>query len=187
MKFALDTPHSNDLRRIERFSGWCLTDAGLPVDSIVLRVNGLAAVQLERTPRWDLVAAFPDFPEAVNGGFAGDLAFPEHISKGSRAEVELVVRVKQVEHVLSRRTFRVAADGASLSARQRSYRLEDILVQVPRPMRGNRRRNPGAQTDQRRGRHLRSAPRTSTMRARCRPCGCSRKAPRTRIPRARSR
>jgi len=131
MKFALDTPNGGDLGRIERFSGWCLTDAGLPADSIILRVNGLATVQLERTPRWDLVSAFPQFPEAVNGGFAGDLALPEHVGKGSRTEVELVVRIKQVEYVLGSRTFRVVANEATAPARQRSYRLEDILEQLP--------------------------------------------------------
>lgn len=146
MKFALDTPDSGDLRRIERFSGWCLTDAGLPVDGIILRVNGLAAVQLERSPRWDLVAAFPEFPEAVNGGFAGDLALPEHISKGSRAVVELVARVEQTEYVLCKKTYRVAAEEANLPARQRSYRLEDILEQVPAARAWQPAPNPGGKT-----------------------------------------
>ena len=40
MRFALDTPAGCELDRVTRFSGWCLTDDGLPVDCLWLRVNG---------------------------------------------------------------------------------------------------------------------------------------------------
>lgn len=131
MKFALDTPDSEDLGRIVRFSGWCLTDAGLPVDRVFLRVNGLDAAQLERSPRWDLVAAFPEFPEAAHGGFAGDLALPERARRGDRIEVALVAHSKQVEHILLNRTFCIAADEASQPSRPSSYRLDEVLEQMP--------------------------------------------------------
>jgi len=131
MRFALDTPDSRDLGRVSRFSGWCLTDAGLPADHIFLRVNGLAAAQLERTPRWDLVGAFPGFPEAAHGGFAGDLALPNRARRGDRIEVELVARVGQNEFVLAKKTYRVAENETDNAARERSYRLNDILEGMP--------------------------------------------------------
>ena len=106
MKFALDTPAERDVDQITRFSGWCLTDAGMPAERVFLRVDGLAAAQLERTPRWDLVAAFPEFPEAAHGGFAGDLVLSERLQKGDCVDVELVASADQSEHVLLRRTFR---------------------------------------------------------------------------------
>ena len=73
MKFALDTPNGSEIPRAVRFSGWCLNEAGLPADALELRVDGVAVAQLERTPRWDLASAFPLLPEAVLGGFVGDL------------------------------------------------------------------------------------------------------------------
>jgi hypothetical protein len=54
MKFALDTPAGGDIDRVTRFSGWCLTDVGQPVEQIVLPVENVVATLLERTPRCDL-------------------------------------------------------------------------------------------------------------------------------------
>jgi SAM-dependent methyltransferase len=131
MRFALDTPSATDIAGVERFSGWCLTDAGAPVERIFLRVDGRAVAQLERTPRWDLVAAFPDFPEAAHGGFAGDLALePRHDRQ--RIAVELVVAHAGREQVLLRRNYRVTASTAAAAPRARSYRLEDVLETLPR-------------------------------------------------------
>jgi SAM-dependent methyltransferase len=131
MRFTLDTPAGRDVDRVTRFSGWCLTAAGQPVNRIFLRANGLAAAQMERSPRWDLVTAFPDFPEAALGGFAGDLALPERMRTGDRCEVELVAQHEGVEHALLKRTYRLATATPAPTPRRRSYRFEDILEQTP--------------------------------------------------------
>ena len=131
MKFALDTPAGRDLDGVTRFSGWCLTDDGMPVDGLFLRVNGNDAVQLERLPRLDLVGAFPQYPEAAQGGFAGDLALPDWAGAGERFDVEVVARHQQVEQVMARRTFRLGAKVPARTPRARSYQFADILEHVP--------------------------------------------------------
>ena len=131
LKFALDTPAGRELGAVDRFSGWCLTDAGLPVDRLYLRVNGLAAVELERLPRRDLVAAFPTLPEAAQGGFAGDLALPESSVTGDRFDIELVARLHGTEHVLLERSYRFASSAPPGRSRARSFQLADVLERVP--------------------------------------------------------
>ena len=131
MRFALDTPAGRDVDRVTRFSGWCLTGDGTPVDGLFLRVNGMEAVQLERLPRLDLVGAFPQFAEAALGGFAGDLALPDGAGAGDRFDVEVVARRKQVEEVMVRKTFRLEPKMPVRAPRTRSYQLADILERVP--------------------------------------------------------
>jgi len=131
MKFALDTPVDRELHGLTRFSGWCLTDSGLPVDQLFLRVNGTAVLQLERLPRRDLVGAFPEFPQAAQGGFAGDLPLPGWSGKGDRLDVEIVARLDRVEHSLLRRSFKVHSNEKTLPTRLRSYDLADFLERTP--------------------------------------------------------
>jgi SAM-dependent methyltransferase len=130
-KFALDTPAARDLARVERFSGWCLDADGRAADQLLLRVDGIDAVSLERTPRWDLAGAFADFPEAVLGGFNGDLPVPELSERGDRIEVELVARFGANETILCRERFRVAEAAAPVVQRARSYDLADVLESMP--------------------------------------------------------
>lgn len=132
-KFALDTPAARDLARAERFSGWCLGADGRPADQILLRVDGRDVVALERAPRWDLAGAFPDFPEAVLGGFNGDLPLPDLAPQGERLDVELVARFGAGDSVLCRERFRIAEAPRPPVARERSYRLEDVLEAMPAP------------------------------------------------------
>jgi len=131
MRFALDTPAGRDLDGVTRFSGWCLTDDGMPVDGLFLRVNGADAVQLERLPRLDLVGAFPQYPEAAQGGFAGDLALPGWAAAGARFDVEVIARHQQAEQVMARRTFRLEPKVPARTPRARSYQLADILERAP--------------------------------------------------------
>ncbi len=131
MRFALDTPAGRDLDGVTRFSGWCLTDDGMPVDGLFLRVNGADAVQLERLPRLDLVGAFPQYPEAAQGGFAGDLALPGWAAAGARFDVEVIARHQQAEQVMARRTFRLDPKVPARTPRARSYQLTDILERAP--------------------------------------------------------
>jgi len=131
VEFALDTPAGDALDRVIRFSGWCLTNAGQPADQILLRVNNLTATQLERTPRWDLAGSFPAFPEAVLGGFCGDLVIPERAVKGERIRVELIARHRRTEKVLLKNTYRVVADRAPTHTRRRAFDLNALLEQVP--------------------------------------------------------
>jgi hypothetical protein len=184
MRFALDTPAGRDVDRVTRFSGWCLTDAGLPVDGLWLRVNGIDAVQLERLPRLDLVSAFPQFPEAAQGGFAGDLALPDWAGAGDRFDVEVVARHQQVEQVMARKTFRLDPKVPAGTSRTRSYQLADILEHVPVADMwgpgGGRARGPESWPASC------SVLRTSMTSAAFRRCACSSTALRTRIPAARS-
>ena len=131
MRFALDTPAGRDLDGVTRFSGWCLTDDGMPVDGLFLRVNGTNTVQLERLPRLDLVGAFPQYPEAAQGGFAGDLALPGWAAAGARFDVEVIARHQQAEQVMARRTFRLEPKVPARTPRARSYQLADILERAP--------------------------------------------------------
>jgi len=130
-KFALDTPAGRDLDRVVRFSGWCLSAEGRPADQLLLRVGGVDAVSLERTPRWDLADAFAQFPEAVLGGFNGDLAVPDAAGSGDRLDIELVARFGSNEIVLFANRYRVAADATPLRARPRSYDLAAVLESMP--------------------------------------------------------
>jgi len=131
MKFALDTPTGRDLDRVVRFSGWCLDANGRAADQLLLRVGGVDAAALERTPRWDLAAAFPDFPEAVLGGFNGDFAVPDGAASGDRLEIELIARFGASETVLRTGRYRVGTDAVATPARTRSYRLDDVLEAMP--------------------------------------------------------
>ena len=129
--FALDTPAGQDLDRVVRFSGWCLCDDGLPADEIRLRVNGVDAVALERTPRWDLADAFPDLPEAVLGGFGGDLPLPDRARRGDHYDIELVARGVNGESVLCGNHYCAADDAIPVRTRARSYDLASVLEAMP--------------------------------------------------------
>jgi SAM-dependent methyltransferase len=131
LKFALDTPTGRDLDRVVRFSGWCLDENGRAADQLRLRVDGIDTVSLERTPRWDLAPAFPDFPEAVLGGFNGDLPLPERAAKGERLDIELIARHGQDETILARERYRVAENAQAPSRRPRSYELSSVLEAMP--------------------------------------------------------
>lgn len=131
MKFALDTPAKRELDQLTRFSGWCLDDDGLPVDRIILRVNGMPAVQLERLPRYDLVDAFPNLAYAMQGGFAGDLPLPTTARRGERLQVELVAQSRGRSHLLAGWKFIAACDGAIHAQRPRAYALADFLDNAP--------------------------------------------------------
>jgi SAM-dependent methyltransferase len=131
MKFALDTPTGRDLGRVVRFSGWCLDADGRAADQLLLRAGGVDAASLERTPRWDLAEAFPDFPEAVLGGFNGDFAVPDGATKGERLDIDLVARYGNHETVLCSQRYRVGADAEPAPPRPRSYRLVDVLESMP--------------------------------------------------------
>jgi SAM-dependent methyltransferase len=129
VRFSLDTPAGSDIEAVTRFSGWCLSDDGLPVERVFVQVDGLALAQLERVPRWDLGAAFPQFAEAVLGGFAGDVVFPDG---GRSAEVELVAEHRGERRVLLRRRFRTGKQPAAFPVRRRAFELGDILETLPR-------------------------------------------------------
>lgn len=131
MRFALDTPVGRDVGRIVRFSGWCLTDNGLPVERIYLRVNGRPIVQLERMPRHDLTLAFPKFPEASQGGFGGDLPLPEWLVLGGRLAIEVVAQSGSDKQSLTTTICRLAGDEPTFTPRLRTYRFEDVLERMP--------------------------------------------------------
>jgi Methyltransferase domain len=132
-KFALDTPAGRVLARVTRFSGWCLSTEGRPADRLLLRVGGVDAVSLERTPRWDLADAFAQFPEAVLGGFDGDLPVPDLARSGDRLDVELVARFGDNEFVLRGDRYRVAEDAPPPRPRPRSYDPAAVLESMPAP------------------------------------------------------
>ena len=128
MRFALDTPCTRDLaKRVTRFSGWCLTEAGEPADRMILHVNAAPAAQLARSPRWDLADAFPLFPEAVLGGFVGDLVVPDKVQRGEQVEVALEASFRGHSEILLRQSYRVLDNGPARVARPRSYELECLL------------------------------------------------------------
>ena len=131
LNFNLDTPTRRALGRCERFSGWCLQADGRPFDELYLRVNGCPAAVLDRTPRWDVARAFPDLPEAVLGGFIGDLALPHNARKGDHLAIEVVSRDAGRETVLWGSDFVVDSAGPVPGTRHRSYDLEAILENVP--------------------------------------------------------
>jgi len=133
LRFALDTPATRDIARVERFSGWCLDANGRAADHLLLRVDGVDAAALERTPRWDLADAFADFPEAVLGGFNGDFAVPDGAAKGDKLNIELVARFGTRETVLSSERYRIGADLVPAPPRPRSYALADVLESMPPP------------------------------------------------------
>lgn len=130
-RFALDTPAGRDLDRVVRFSGWCLGEDGLPADELRLRIDGIDAVALERTPRWDLAGAFPDFPEGVLGGFGGDLPLPDGAARGERYDIELVARRGSDHVVLASGRYRAADDAPPPPPRARSYDLASLLETTP--------------------------------------------------------
>lgn len=130
-RFALDTPTATDLVRATRFSGWCLSADGRPADRLLLRVGGVDAAALERTPRWDLASAFPDFPEAVLGGFNGDFALPERTACGDRLDLELIAGFGGNEFRLCSERYRVTEVSPPPAPRARSYALADVLEAMP--------------------------------------------------------
>ena len=130
MKFALDTPKKRQLEGVTRFSGWCLDNKGQPADRVLLRADGCDIAQLERAHRWDLAQTFSEFPEAVLGGFGGELVVPAEPGWGRKIELELVACTGSNRHLLTRDIYRVPTQPTQLH-RPRAFDLGDILERMP--------------------------------------------------------
>src|SRR5437870_1493274 len=90
MRFALDTPQTDALGRITRFSGWFIPPPGeFPGPSLRLCLNGIPCASFASSRRDDVGAAFPDDSRAFFSGFAGDLVLPTATGRGDRLRVAI--------------------------------------------------------------------------------------------------
>ncbi|MGH8042124.1 MAG: methyltransferase domain-containing protein [Rudaea sp.] len=79
----------------------------------------------------DLAAAFPEFPQATQGGFAGDLPLSEWLGRHHAVDVELVTQIDHTEQVLMRRSYRIAVESPAPVSRIRSFELADVVERLP--------------------------------------------------------
>lgn len=127
--FALDSPTGDELRRIERVSGWYLPEDGSPEFVIRLILNDAPYAACIRAHRPDVGAAFPQVPRAALCGFVGDLLLPSEICKGEQVTLTILAQHSDGMHVqLLRQTFFVSEDPVPFNPRHRSFDLDEILM-----------------------------------------------------------
>jgi hypothetical protein len=128
LAFALDTPGTDRLDRITRFSGWWLDTDPVRRRSLRIVVDGHPAAALLPVLRPDVGMAIPDEPRAAAAGFLGDLVLPSGYSPGDTARVAICAGVgAATETTLCEREMIVAESATALPAPARAIDLAEVL------------------------------------------------------------
>lgn len=128
-RFELDSPKSDALGAITRFSGWCFDADGGPATSIVLYVNGRPRSQLLPSHRMDLKQAFPEKPFASGCGFVGDLVVTDDLRASDHVTAEIVVSFADGSNVtVACREYIFGGDLPTLPEHPTDYLLADLLA-----------------------------------------------------------
>lgn len=127
---AVDRFPRSECGRLIRVAGWFLPED--PRDwRIELLLDGAPAVALQMVHRHDLGLAFPTHPQAVRGGFLGDLVVPESIPDGGQFRLTLRARGKDgQEQTLADETLTLRAKLGPVP-RTRGLDLLSLLEETP--------------------------------------------------------
>jgi SAM-dependent methyltransferase len=130
VRFALDSPASNGDECVVRspfgVSGWVIPEAGQALTSIQVEIDGhLRASAATGLRRSDVRRAFPDEPDALWSGFAGEV-FADDLKGGT---VSVSVRAVADGRELPLAQFRARVEGLDrvVPPRPRTWRLADLL------------------------------------------------------------
>jgi hypothetical protein len=128
LQFAFDPQTGNALKRITRFSGWCLSADGRPAKEVLLSVNGEPLLRLIGSPRADVAAAFPIYPFARSGGFVGDVVLPESCRLHDEISITIEVKMPDGERkTIYSRDFFADEPAHTWPVRNRNYDLVTLL------------------------------------------------------------
>jgi SAM-dependent methyltransferase len=125
--FSLDIPAKPEIRRVERFSGWCLDAKGDPADSLRLIVNGSPLLQLVPAFRSDISDLRREQGGAADAGFNGDLVLPGSSKRGDTLRIAVELRFRSAIERRECGSYIVTEDPISWQQRKRSYNLSDLL------------------------------------------------------------
>lgn len=127
VEFCIDEPRGATLSsHVVRVSGWFLSRAGSPADSIRFLVDGEPSSSAMRSLRTDVAAAYPDKPLAANAGFVGDI-----VLEPSADPVELSFEARFGDELFETRLGKLALPAGFVAPapnqRPRAYELDDLL------------------------------------------------------------
>lgn len=134
--FSLDGPAKREIRRIERFGGWCLDAAGRAADKLTLIVNGAPFLEFVASFRPDINDLRLDQGGSIDAGYIGDLILPSTFKRGDRVDIAVDAQFRSNSERHRCGSYAVTENPVPWEQRKRSYDLYDLLSPAARVSHG---------------------------------------------------
>ncbi len=124
---AFDSPVEQILPEVFRVSGWFLDSEGQPASRIRLLMNGEVVASATRGFRFDLAKVRSDLPDAVLGGFYGDVVAGAEMAGRQFSLAADFLTVDGKLHLCTLGDGFTTTPAAPLVSRRRSFDCDDLL------------------------------------------------------------